>query len=183
MVDNFVIEAINRIYKKKDYDYFRDKCKAKLTILNDLIDIAKKGNLNIIVESIGIEPSIRIYIKYPEFEKNGLKIEYQTIIDISKIVPVYYFQHEFAVETSDENSMTSVLDGFDSQPYTFTQYNTYEEISKFLNGNGFTELSYADMNTVIPNIEMPKDVSIFGPQFTVEICLFNDVLNICEIED
>lgn len=182
-MENFVLDVIDHIYRKKDHDFFRDRCKTECKILNDVVSISKKGNLNVIVESIGIEPSIRLYIRYAEFKRNGLEIEYKTIIDISKIVPVYYFQHDFAVKTSDENSMTSVLDGFDSQPYTFTQYDKYEEISKLLNDNGYIELSYAEMNTVVPDIEMPNDVSIFGPQLTIETCLFRDVLNICEVDN
>ncbi|AQY52544.1 hypothetical protein UE46_10885 [Listeria weihenstephanensis] len=68
-------------------------------------------------------------------------------------------------------------------PYTFSQAETYDEISKFLNENGYSETTYAEMSTVVPDIEMPDDVWIFGPQFTVETCLFRDVLNICEVDE
>ncbi|MBC1551240.1 hypothetical protein HB901_00845 [Listeria booriae] len=61
--------------------------------------------------------------------------------------------------------------------------NLYDKVSCFFDKNGYKELSYAEMNIVIPDIKMPQDVWLFGPQFTVRTCLFNDILNICEIDD
>ncbi|MBC2003281.1 hypothetical protein HCA78_05825 [Listeria booriae] len=182
-MEKFITEAIDRIYIKKEYDFFRERCKSKLTFLDEFISLIESQNVSFTIQDLDSEPAVRLYIKYPKFEKGELKIIYKTIIDISKIVPIYYVQHEFEVDNIDEMRMSPVLDGFDGQPYTIGQADLYDRTVEFMNNNGYVEVSYTEMNIVIPYIEMPKDVSIFGPQFTVEICLFNDILNICEVPE
>ncbi|MBC2322568.1 hypothetical protein [Listeria booriae] len=178
-----VLETIDSIYKNKDYDFFRDKCAVRFELLDGLMNLIKSNNAEVNVTEIDLEPSIRFYIKYPNFELGELKVSYKTIIDVSKIIPIFYVQHEFEVENKDERRMSPVLDGFDGQPYTMSQAEMYDAIVDFMRKHDYAEISYAEMNTVIPYITMPADVSIFGPQFTVEICLFHDILNICELED
>ncbi|MBC1475416.1 hypothetical protein HB852_12410 [Listeria grandensis] len=180
-MDEIVLETIGRVYKNKDYEFFKKKSEEELVILDDLVKLIDIGD--VIVGAQEVEPSVRVYIDYPNFKKGEMEVSYSTSIDISKIIPVYYVQHEFAVENIDENRMGPVLDGFDGQPYIINQANLYDKVSSFLNKNGYFELSYAEMNIAIPSIKMPEDIWLFGPQFTVRTCLFNDILNICEIDD
>ncbi|MBC2264569.1 hypothetical protein HCB37_08500 [Listeria booriae] len=182
-MDEIVLETIERVYKNKDYAFFKKKSEEDLVILDDLVKLIEHETVEVSAQEVEIGPSERIYIDYPKFKRGEMAVSYSTFIDISKIIPVYYVQHEFAVENIDENRMGPVLDGFDGQPYIINQMNLYDKVSCFFDKNGYKELSYAEMNIVIPDIKMPQDVWLFGPQFTVRTCLFNDILNICEIDD
>lgn len=163
--------------------FFKQKCETSLAILDDFVSLIENAGFKVAAPEIESEPSISAYIHFPDFEKGEMKVSYRTTIEISKIIPIYYVSHYFAVKNIDENRMCPELDGDSGMPYTFSQAETYDEISKFLNENGYSETTYAEMSTVVPDIEMPDDVWIFGPQFTVETCLFRDVLNICEVDE
>lgn len=182
-MEGLVLETINRIYHNKDYDFFKRKCEAELIITDDLVRLIEHEGFKVMVQDVEVGSSIRFAIDYPEFEKGEMKVSYITMIDVSKIIPIFYVQHEFEVENIDENRMGPVLDGFGGQSYTIGQADIYDKIVTFLEKQGYSEVSYAEMDIAIPDIKMPEDAWLFGPQFTVRTCLFHDILDICERYD
>lgn len=175
---NVVEDTINRIYRKKDYKFFVTKCNEKLELPKELDNYTKEQGYKLIGIFDNQSPSRRWYCYFDDFVKGEFKVSYKTMIEISKIAPLFHIQHEFEVENRDNNKINPVLDGFDSQPYTREQAELNDEIISVLNKYGYKELSFSEMNEVVVDIKMPEDVSVFGPQVTVEHLLFNDVLDL-----
>jgi hypothetical protein len=184
MEENFMInivdEAITRIYRNRDYRFFITKCREKLLLPEEMDRYIKEQEYKLVGIYDNQNPSRRWYCYSNDFVKGEFKVSYKTMIEISKIAPLFYVQHEFEVENKDCNKINPVLDGFDSQPYTKEQAVLYDKIASVFNRYGYKELLYSDMNEVVGDILMPEDVSIFGPQVTVEHLLFNDVLDLSD---
>lgn len=179
---NFVDDIITRIYRKKDYKFFADKCKEELWLPEELNNYIKEQGHKLIGIFDNQSPSRMWYCCFNDFIQGEFKASYRTMVQVSKIVPLFYVQHEFEVENKDYNKINPVLDGFDSQPYTKEQALLYDEIASLFNKYGYKELSFDEMSEVVRDINMPEDVSIFGPQVTVEHLLFNDILDLSSDE-
>lgn len=175
---NVVEDTIKRIYGKKDYKFFVTKCNEELELPKELDSYIKEQGYKLIGIFDNQSPSRRWYCYFSDFVKGEFKVTYKTMFEISKIAPLFYIQHEFEVENKDNNKINPVLDGFDSQPYTMEQAELNDEIMSVLSKYGYKELSFSEMNEVVVDIKMPEDVSVFGPQVTVEHLLFNDVLDL-----
>jgi hypothetical protein len=186
MEENFMInivdETITRIYRNKNYDFFISKCKEKLLFPEEINKYIKTKGHKLIDIYDNQNPSRRWYCYFNDFIKGEFEVTYKTMIEISKISPLVYIQHEFEVENKDPDRINPVLDGFDSQPYIKEQAIFHDKIASTLKIYGYKELSYSDMNEVVGDILMPKDVNVFGPQVTVEHLLFNDVLDLSDNE-
>ena len=125
-------------------------------------------------------PSKKWVIEYKEITDVKFSVSFQSILNISKLVPVYYIQHQFQVNIDDESIITPVLDGYDYEPYTKEQEKFRDGIRDSLFKIGYSELSVLELDEVIADLEFSKDVKIFGPQVTVEHALFIDILDLCE---
>lgn len=167
------------IYINKNYEYFFNKSKCKLTFISSLIESAQSYCRNIEYFEEGINPSLEIYFYYDLFREGELEIEYVTLLKISKVANVYCFEHEFFINNPDPNRMTPVLDGFGDQAYTQTQKELEDLVSKILQDNGFNKILLSELDEVVCEVELP-DKNIFGSQLTVENALFRDLFNICE---
>lgn len=177
-----VLNAIDSVYIKKNYSLFQEKCGIDLNFSDEISEITKKFAYDVVEENLELNPSLTWYIEFTPFNKGEFKAVYKTILSISKIAPLFYVQHEFEIENIDMDRMTPVLDGFGAEPYNKSQAELYNSLFKFLYDNGYEELSYSEMNEVVLNVSMPEGVNVFGPQMTVENCLFRDILGICELE-
>lgn len=176
---SLIKNTINNIYFNKDKEFFVTNCTKKTELPEAFNLLLSSNEINVIEGREGNFPSKKFYIEYEPFVKGEFRVIYKTIIQISKIIPVFYTQHEFEVDNKDENSMGSSLSGFDGQPYTKKQYDFQVKLSEILNKAGFTELTYPEINEVVCGLDFPEGVSIFGPQVTVEQALFNDVFGLC----
>lgn len=94
-------------------------------------------------------PSQRWYFEYEKYKSDKLEISYRSILRISKIIPVFYIQHEFEVESYDPDKIFPALDGFGLQPYTKTQYNLDETLKEHLKKEGYIEIGYIDLEEII----------------------------------
>lgn len=172
-------KCIDMIYINKNYEYFFNKSKCKLTFISSLIESAQSYCRNIEYFEEGINPSLEIYFYYDLFREGELEIEYFTLLKISKVANLYSFEHEFCINNPDPNRMTPVLDGFGDQAYTQTQKELEDLVSKILQDIGFNKILLSELDEVVCEIELP-DKNIFGSQLTVENALFRDLFNICE---
>ena len=181
MID-IVINAIDRIYKKADHEFFRNSCKKQIELFKGLKDYIELQGL-VLMDMYDNEcPSKTWYIRFRDYIKGEFKVSYKTMLQVSKIAPLFYVQHEFSVENKDENSMTPELDGFDGQPYTKGQLELYNKICAILGEKRYRELTYSETTEVVEGLNMPENVTVFGSQVTVESLLFRDVFDICSKE-
>ena len=178
-----MLEEIKRvvedIYIRKNYEHFISGCREKLGFVDRLLNAAQAKYNDVTISEPPDDPGVVIYFDVCEFVKNDLKIIYKSVLSISKVVDVYYLQHEFEADDPDPDRMTPVLDGFGGEPYCKTQFALEELICGFLNEKGFKRLTCADMEEVIPEVEMPENV-LFGSQMTVEYAIFKDMWGLCE---
>lgn len=174
-----VRQDIERIYLKKDYDYFKFKCLEPLGVPDDFYELLSGGENYDEVSGGPIAPSLMWYVYFKDVVKGEFKVAYTTMLEISKVAPVFHIQHQFMVDNEDPNRISPDLDGFSGEAYSKSQFEFHEKVSKYLINQGYFELTYAEMNEVVCGLEMPKGIKIFGPQITVETALFRDVFEIC----
>ena len=77
--------------------------------------------------------------------------------------------------------MSPVLDGFDGQAYTRSQYELEEVIGDFLTKHGLRQIYYGELQEVFTELEIPGGIDLFGSQMTVENALFRDLYEICNV--
>ncbi|MDM5152699.1 hypothetical protein QUF88_01705 [Bacillus sp. DX1.1] len=172
--------TIQKYYEKKDVENYLLKCGEILQLPSELNVYLNKNEIDITdLNSEDIWPSTKFIFEFRAFKKGGFTMRYSSTLLISKLLPIFYLQHEFEIESPDENLLMPVLNGYDGQPYTIQQQKLEQVINKTLLLEGYMSLSYAEINEVIEEIQFQKDVSFFGPQVTVEYALFHDVLDAC----
>lgn len=175
---NEVKKIIEIVYVKKNYEFFVNKCNTMIELPDAVTAFANGSGFNILEFHENLEPSKKWCIKLNEFQLGEFRVSYRTNVEISKIGPFFYIQHEFSVPNRDEKSIEPTLDGFGSQPYTMEQASLYDKIVTELTSLGYLELSYNEMNEVV-NFDFEKKVeSIYGEQLTVEGLMFHDIMEI-----
>ena len=180
-MDKSTYDIITRIYKNKDYDYFIQKCRITPEFYGDIPRLAKHFCKRTEFYTQGDEPSAEFRFLYDGFSSNDFNVEYNTVLQISKPADLFYIQHEFCIENIDPNRMSPVLDGFDGQAYTRSQYELEEVIGDFLTKHGLRQIYYGELQEVFTELEIPGGIDLFGSQMTVENALFRDLYEICNV--
>lgn len=175
VLNELIREVITRVYLDQDYEYFKQKCKENMSLPEEFHQILQNEPKVIRVNCGSVSPAEEWYVHFGKVNKGEFIVAYKTGFKLSKIVPVFYVQHEFEVVNKDEERIGPVLDGFSNEAYCKRQYEFQEKLVQCLVDCGYTELSYAEMNEVICEVQMPKGRGIFGPQVTVETAIFRDV--------
>jgi hypothetical protein len=175
----FVSQAIDRFYRKSDHNSFKACCEKQLQLFDELRSYIELHELRLIEGGDKNFVSRDWYIHFEDYKQGEFEISYTTIIKVSKVAPLFYVLHKFAIENKDEDKMTPILRNADNQPYTKKQYALHDKISAVLAQKGYTELSYADMEETVEGFKMPEGVTIFGHNVTVELLLFEDLYDIC----
>lgn len=178
MIDE-VKKIIEITYIQKDFEPFVSRCRGKLEFVGDLLNAAQTKFNEAAVSELPDDPAVTIYFDVCGFSRNDFNVVYKSVLSISKVADVYCLQHEFEADDPDPGRMTPVLEGFGGEPYCKTQYALDELICGFLAKRNFKQLTYADMNEVIPDVEMPEN-ALFGSQMTVEYAIFKDMWGLCE---
>ena len=178
-----VRNAIKRIYLDKDFDMFRTRSQMYFE-LHDEIDFCI-NNLNgkYANSRYNIRPYKSYWIDYEKYIRGEYEASYLTIVEISKIIPIFQIYHQFSIDNIDENKFQPSFCEYREKPYTKSQLKMEEEICKILYREGYTRLSEDEMNEVVVNIDLPEDRTFFGSQATVEILLFKDVFDIIDDDE
>ena len=176
-MDNELYRIIERIYIEKDFKFFENKCKKRLSFVNTLVSLAKPICSLVNHYEQDMEPSLEMYFLFEPYE-NNISIEFQTILQISKVSDIFIFQHEYSMDNPVKNRMTPILDGYGCEAYIEEQWLLEEVISKFLSEKGYKKVTFQQLNEVVPNINVP-DNNLFGSQMTLETALFRDTWDIC----
>lgn len=179
-MNNEIMSIIKTVYLKKDYEFFIRKCKEVINLPHEITTYLGSCGFDVIEFHEICEPSKKWCIKLGDFRKDEFKVSYCTNLEVSKIGPFFYVQHEFAVPNLDERRIEQTLDGFSSQPYSMEQASLYDKIVEEFTNLGYYELSYREMNEVV-NIDFDRNLeSIYGEQLTVEALLFHDILELSQ---
>lgn len=178
-MNRIVKECIEKVYEKKDYQYFKNRCKEIPPYLNRLEEITYNMCRESHVSQLENEPAIEVWFQFDSFIDQKFVVEYKTLLKISKIADVFVFQHEFCVENCDPNRMSPVLDGFGPEPYTISQGILERTVTHYLESENLHKLLLPEMDEVIENLEIPTK-SIFGNQMTIENALFRDLYGLCD---
>ncbi|MDE6728594.1 MAG: hypothetical protein K2J80_11755, partial [Oscillospiraceae bacterium] len=147
--------------------------------VGDLLNAAQTKFNEAVVSELPDDTGVEIYFDVCGFSKNDFKIVYKSVLSISKVADVYYLQHEFEADDPDPDCMTSVLDGFGDEPYCKAQFALEDLICGFMTTKAYKRMSRAEMDEVIPEVEMPEN-ELFGSQMTVEYAVFKDMWGLCE---
>lgn len=173
-------QIIETTYIQKNYEQFISRCHRRIEFIDELLDTARTKFGKADVWELPDDPCIEIHFDMSGFAKNDFKIRYTSVMSISKIVDVYYLQHEFEVDNPDPDSMEPFPCGFGDVPYCKLQYSLEKAVCGFLSEKGFKRLSYAEREEVTPEVEMPQN-EIFGTQMTVEYAVFKDMWGLGEL--
>lgn len=177
-MEKLLNDLIKKIYINEDYEYFKNRCKESIEFNKEFNTKVEQYVRNVSEENIEGFPSQRWYFKFDSYENGLFKVSYRTLLQISKISPIFYIQHEFEVENYDSNKMCPVLDGFGTEPYIKNQANLYEIIKEYLEKKGYTEIDYSQFNEIVLNVENDFTNMIDGEKYSVEDLIFNDMLDI-----
>lgn len=171
-------DLLKKTYVDKDYKYLKDKCTAILEFNEEFYKKVEEYVSDVIKENIEGFPAQRCYFKFDKYKDGQFKVSYRTVLQISKIVPIFYIQHEFEVENNDSNKMCPVLDGFGAEPYIKNQANSYEIIKEYWEKKGYMEIDYSQLNEIVINVKGDSANIINGEKYSVEDLMFNDMLDI-----
>lgn len=177
MIDE-IKSIIERVYENKDYKFYGKKCKDVINLPESIVSYVENRSYKVIDFYEVNEASKKWSFKLKDFELGEFKVSYKTSLEISKIGPFFYIQHEFSVYNLDTDKIQQTLDGFDSEPFTKEQASLYDKIKVVLNRMGYIELSYMEMNEVVLENIQSHHESIYGNQLTVEGLIFHNVLDI-----
>lgn len=177
-MNKLVRSYIQRIYEKKDYDYFVQRSSIVPEYYTDLINLAEPLCVKLTAYNAEDDPAMELNLYFDKFIKGEFHVEYKTLLKISKVAELFVLQHEFCVENKDTNKISPVLDGFGEEAYTTLQAVAEKVLIAFLEKQGLIKLRMAEMDEVIYDISLPEK-SIFGPQMTIENALFRDLYGIC----
>ncbi|MGF7536258.1 hypothetical protein AAGG74_21770 [Bacillus mexicanus] len=179
-MDKLIADAINKFYNKEStQEEYLSLCKQEITLPDSLKSYLKTEKIS--YENTNedeIWPSATFRFGFESFEKNDFHISYSSKLMISKLAPVFYIQHEFELENIDPKRITPILDGFSTQTYSMPQQEFDVKVNTTLKQMGYTALNYREMNEVICDLDI-KPEPLFGPQVTVELALFHDLLELC----
>jgi len=170
---------IERIYRKNDYNIFKDNCREVPVYLDRLIEVSNSICKETLLYNMIDDPSIELRFYFEKFTEESLEIEYISLLKISKVSDLFVFQHEFSVENKDPERIAPSLDGYSGEAYNFAQYKVENVITDFLINHNMQKLQLSEMDEVITDIDI-KEETIFGPQMTLENALFRDLYGICD---
>lgn len=177
---NIVKSAIERIYIKGDYDFFRRKCNIEMDMPKQIEEhiLSNKYKLEDISE--GNKVSKTWFINMGDYTKGEFSVTYIAKLQVSKITPIYYMQNGFSVVNMDEDCLEERLIGYDiSDSYCKKQMGLLEIIESTYSEMRYKQIYYSDMREVPKGInldEWDKNISL---QPKVEVLLFNDPYKIC----
>ncbi|MFK4294582.1 hypothetical protein EXW50_29650 (plasmid) [Bacillus mycoides] len=175
-----VKKTIQRFYINGDANEYLFRCEKRIELPKELTVFINNARIQTTpFYNDDIWPAEKIIFKFEPYKKDNLQVKYSSTLLISKLVPVFYLQHEFSVDCPDDTSLMSTLDGDSTQAYTIQQLEFEQQVIQSLTSKNYTELSYAEVNEVVMDLKFPEGVTFFGPQVTVEYALFHDVLDIC----
>ena len=179
-MNEMVRRCIERIYKQNDTDYYLSRCRKPVKLPRELEALFDNPAWMVIdVYKNDVWPSDRWKIDFEDITFGDHVLSLKTKLLISRLVPVFYVQHEFEMEVNDDRLITPVLDGFGPEAYSKMQFEFHERVSQILKKEGFQELSFAEMNEVVCALSFKEGVTLFGNQVTVEYALFYDILELC----
>ncbi|WP_438498529.1 hypothetical protein [Paenibacillus sp. IHBB 3054] len=178
-MNNMIKEYIDKyLVEKKNIQEYLNKCRSEGLIPNKVLEFIKKNGFDYTQVNVGeVWPATEWLLDFGDIKEDDFEISYKCRLMVSKLVPLYYLQHEYETKNLDKNAVSPILDGFDTQPYTRVQAEFEDIVNSIYNPLGYMRLSYGELSYVICGLE--KNTDIFGSQVTIESIFFRDFLELC----
>ena len=174
-----VSQAIDKFYRKKDYETFKRLSSEPLELFPEIKIYLKAHWLTFTEEPNKSYPSREWVVQFNDLPREEFEVSYTTILKVSKVAPFFYVEHRFSVKNQDPNGTVPYLTGFAGMGYVKRSFVLHEEITKVFKSKGYHELNYPEMIEVPDWFIMPEGVTHLGPNVTVEHLLFMDIFQLC----
>lgn len=179
---DIVRKAITTYHLKRSDELYLNKCRRPLTFEVEIDTIARRmGKLSRLNQAIW--PSSSWAVRFPEVIQAAFRFEPVTLLQISRLAPLFYLQHQFELVIDDPALIRPSLHGFQHEPYTTAQRDYQQALIALLTREEYIQLDYVEMQEVVCELSFPPDNILFGPQVTVGYALFNDLPGLCPDED
>ncbi|EOO71767.1 hypothetical protein ACQVPC_21360 [Bacillus mycoides] len=179
-MNELVKKTIQHFYVNGDVNEYLLRCENKIALPKELTVFIHNAHIQTTsINNDDIWPAKKYTFDFIPYKKDNLTINYSSTLLISKLAPVFYLEHKFSVDCSDDPSLMSTLDGDNTQAYTIQQLEFDSQVIQSLTSKNYIQLFYAEVNEVVMELKFPEGVTFFGPQVTVECAMFHDVLDLC----
>lgn len=165
-------------YDEKNIEGYLEKSSIKLQLPAELIKFSEEHNIDIHEINYGVFPSSEWYFTFPKVIKGEFKVEYSTVLTISKLTTVYSLLNCFEVENQDTEQMVPTLSGDSEEAYSKLQYDFLIIASEIFQILEYDRLSFEKGTEKIEGLKFSDDVVLFGPDVTVYDLLYRDVLDV-----
>ena len=172
-----IAECIERIYKKKDYDYYLAKCKDKVTLNIETIYILKKYGFEYKQIENDFWPSASFTILFGSFSKGDFKIVYKGQLIFSKLIPLYSLEFSYDIKNQDPDGYSPNFYETGEEPLTVKQANFSDEFIEKLKALGYKRIYKKDQDFTISGFEYESPNSFFNGKVDLWTALTHDVLN------
>ncbi|SEN68872.1 hypothetical protein [Lihuaxuella thermophila] len=174
-----LIREIETMYSTMTDEEYLRLCKSRLSLPSQFYGILDPGECQVTeIFADEVWPSIRWDFDFNKVNHGDTIFSFSTKLCISKLMPVFYIEHQFQVEVKTTFLHEPTLDGCSNQPYSKRQVDLHSRLSEVLKKSGYKEINFAEASSVICSLSMPVN-RIFGDQVTVEYALFHDVKDLC----
>ncbi|MHC5550207.1 hypothetical protein [Carnobacterium maltaromaticum] len=137
MLNKKIEQTKTNFYDEKNIEEYLEKSSIKLQLPTELMKYSKEHDIDIHEINYGVFPSNEWYFTFPKVVKDDFKVEYSTVLTISKLTTVYSLLNCFEVENEDIEQMVPILSGNSEEAYSKLQYDFF-----ILANDLFQNLSY-----------------------------------------
>lgn len=148
---NEITTCITELYGKPDYKKFTELCNKKIIFRQEFYDIL---NHSVEYSDVPMEETAAhdFYIKFSTKKKGDFHIEYDSIISISRLIPVVSIHHSFEVTYQGKEKYSSyIFNGFSTHPYCKEQQIFHKKIVLYFLQDGYRILSDHEENEYAVN--------------------------------
>jgi hypothetical protein len=176
---DIVLDAVRKYHERGDDAAYLEQCHSLLHVTDLVYTIAVEFAEEVELEPERVGPGKRVWARFGTCRRDLFVAEFDTEIRISKLASVFHVLHGFTVANQHLERVEPNLFGYGNTGYIKGQFQLHEAITQRLTERGYTELTLADMEEVIPSLSFLEGVTIFGPQVKVEHALFQDFRGLC----
>jgi hypothetical protein len=134
--------AIKKIYEPNDFIVYKEICQRELPLNEEFFAILKTTPRFREINSEKLKPGREWQIQFDETVKGNFSVHYETLVKITKIVPLFEIIHLFSVKNRDTEGFLPILKGRLGEAFCMEQFDFAEKIKKYLLERGYVLSNY-----------------------------------------